>query len=626
MTSANRKRTTSQIALQLKELMEEEQGQEETAIEIINEWVLTPPVELIIKCSSIINIEVAFTLKEDQIPFNLTDKEQNFEEIFKIIKQKMMIAAGASSDTVITFDGETDPWCDLITKLSINCSSESLKLQFNTFSNIFCYFKNLQQLELNQHLFTSIHVNIANLTELKELILENCRISKITELGVTGLKIEKLNVKNNKISGVPKTILNLQQSLTELDLSNNQIKELVTEFGFLNKLKKLDLSNNKLSKLPVELKSFTELEYLNLSNNNLGSGIMNRNPLSCLSSMVSLIFIDLSQNKLSAIPSLDLLSSIRQFNLSDNLLTDLPFLTQAATLLSFDISNNQIQAIGMDGFKGLVQLTDLNLSNNKLKFIPATLANLKNLKKFDCSKNKLATIPDSLCKLPTLTYLDLSNNELVVIQNGIIGLMNELQFISLQNNKLSRLPDDFFKIPKLTSVDVSCNFLLEFSSNYSFSSNNVTNLNLSTNSLSSLPDSFCNLFHLQKLYLHENPLTSLPLEFVSLRELKIVSIANFIINFELNNVTFCTPSLLNSAIVEKESFFRKSSTKSASTPSLAKSGNINYENLVAAASPFPDLDPILKFFLSPIIIEFLDFNLIYFFYGKNQNYSGWLPT
>lgn len=61
---------------------------------------------------------------------------------------------------------------------------------------------------------------------------------------------------------------------------------------------------------------------------------------------------------------------------------------------------------------GLLQLEDLNLSNNKIKSVripsnPLVLAKLKNL---DLSMNEIATSPSNLSRLKSLRVVDLNHN------------------------------------------------------------------------------------------------------------------------------------------------------------------------------------------------------------------------
>ena len=53
-------------------------------------------------------------------------------------------------------------------------------------------------------------------------------------------------------------------NLVSIDLSNNLIKELPSDFGGLQRLQKIDLYNNKLNSLPVSFCYFKNLKWLDL--------------------------------------------------------------------------------------------------------------------------------------------------------------------------------------------------------------------------------------------------------------------------------------------------------------------------------------------------------------------------
>ena len=65
--------------------------------------------------------------------------------------------------------------------------------------------------------------------------------------------------------------------------------------------------------------------------------------------------------------------------------------------------------------KNLSQLEVLDLSANRLQYLPDEIGELKNLKILNLSCNNLKTIPDSIKNLTNLIFIDLSHNPIIEI-------------------------------------------------------------------------------------------------------------------------------------------------------------------------------------------------------------------
>lgn len=77
-----------------------------------------------------------------------------------------------------------------------------------------------------------------------------------------------LDLSNNRLTYLPSNFTVLT-SLTKLDLSKNEITELPEEFGTLSKLRYLDLYKNKLERLPLSFNQLIHLKFLDLKDNPL---------------------------------------------------------------------------------------------------------------------------------------------------------------------------------------------------------------------------------------------------------------------------------------------------------------------------------------------------------------------
>lgn len=77
-----------------------------------------------------------------------------------------------------------------------------------------------------------------------------------------------LDLSNNVITAINSDFTTLAQ-LTKLDLSNNKIRLIADDFGNLVNLRHLDLYNNQIERLPLSFGRLKKLKYLDLKNNRL---------------------------------------------------------------------------------------------------------------------------------------------------------------------------------------------------------------------------------------------------------------------------------------------------------------------------------------------------------------------
>ncbi|MFA5878922.1 MAG: NEL-type E3 ubiquitin ligase domain-containing protein [Candidatus Margulisiibacteriota bacterium] len=125
----------------------------------------------------------------------------------------------------------------------------------------------------------------------------------------------------------------------------------------------LNLSRLRLTSLPRELFDFLpQLTILDLSNNQLTA-------LPSLDHLGQLTDISVSNNQLTALPSLDHLEQLVNFDLANNQLTVLPSLDHLGQLAGIRVSNNQLTAL--PSLDHLGQLIFINVSNNQLTALPS---------------------------------------------------------------------------------------------------------------------------------------------------------------------------------------------------------------------------------------------------------------
>jgi internalin A len=157
-------------------------------------------------------------------------------------------------------------------------------------------------------------------------------------------------------------------------------------------------------------------------------------------------------------------------------------------LQSLYLSQNQLETLPHSIGK-LSNLQFLHLDNNRINTLPDSIGNLRNLQSLYLSQNQLETLPHSIRKLTKLTLLDLNNNQINALPHSI-GELTKLTLLDLSNNQINILPESIGKLTALTL------------------------LLLHNNKLQSLPELLTQLINLEKLSLRDNPIANVPPELI----------------------------------------------------------------------------------------------------------------
>lgn len=160
------------------------------------------------------------------------------------------------------------------------------------------------------------------------------------------------------LTQLPETIYTLADTLEILDLSNNQLSTLPSDFARLHKLRILFLSNNVFTVFPEVLSQCQNLTMIGFKNNQINHIAEDAIPV-----------------------------QTRWLILTDNNLTQLP------------------KSIGK-----CTQLEKFPVAGNQLASLPDEMANCKNLALLRISANQLTALPEWLLTLPKLSWLAFSGN------------------------------------------------------------------------------------------------------------------------------------------------------------------------------------------------------------------------
>ncbi|KDP24078.1 hypothetical protein JCGZ_25735 [Jatropha curcas] len=378
------------------------------------------------------------------------------------------------------------------TQLSNISTLENLKVAYNPFTP------------------SPIPIQLANLTNLKELWLADCKlIGPIPAVLSRLTRLENLDLSQNRLSGSIPSSLTEFQSIIQIELFNNSLSgTLPTGFSNLTTLRRLDASMNALTgMIPDELCEL-ELESLNLYENRLEGTL----PESIAKSP-NLYELKLFNNKLtgqlpsqlgqnSPLKALDVSYNEFSGKIPENLcakgeLEDLILiynsfsgkipesLGKCLSLGRARLRNNKLSGEVPEEFWGLPRVYLVELVGNSLsgkisrkissaynlsvllisenRFsgqLPIEIGFLGNLVEFSASNNMFTgSIPSSFVNLSLLNRLVLNGNELSGgFPPGIEG-WKSLNELNLANNKLSGIiPNEIGDLPVLNYLDLSGNY------------------------------------------------------------------------------------------------------------------------------------------------------------------------
>ncbi len=114
-------------------------------------------------------------------------------------------------------------------------------------------------------------------------------------------------------------------------------------------------------------------------------------------------------------------------------------------------------------------ITQLNLSDNKLKCLPIEVFQLEHIERLDISRNVIVSLPiidneeDKGWKCSSLTHIDVSHNQLESLPN-ILFELPEIKEITANHNLIVDIPIVFWSAPRLQKILLQHNLLTSFPS------------------------------------------------------------------------------------------------------------------------------------------------------------------
>ncbi len=267
---------------------------------------------------------------------------------------------------------------------------------------------------LSENSFNDDNQSLSTMNYLIQLRFSNNQFSKlpISLYSLNNLKL--LDMSNNKINYIDNEKFRALNSLVEIDFSKNKLREIPDSIQFLSYLEIAKFSNNEILNVPNGMGALTRLKRLYLDNNSIQFL-----PPQVFNNMVALEELYLFKNRLESV------NFNNNMNLFDNM-KHLKFL---------DLHSNNLTYFGL--FKEMFALDSLLLSYNHISKIEG-INNCLNLTNLDLNNNKIANFPKDILLLKKLSTLNLQNNDLNEIPNAL-GLMNSLVRLNIEGNPLIRL-------------------------------------------------------------------------------------------------------------------------------------------------------------------------------------------
>lgn len=330
---------------------------------------------------------------------------------------------------------------------------------------------------------------LSKMPQVKHVNAAYCAIRSIPE-SATIQTYEKLNLGGNLLEQVPANLkvnhlylssnpnldqsqlfLNLAKntSLLHLDVSYNNWEELSATIGKLVTLKHLDLRGNQLSELPNEIGNLVQLEVLKVDNT--GEYVFTnqlKNLPSSIGNLVQLDSLFLRGNLLTSLPNnISALQQLRYLDLSFNKFEQFPEkLTSLKQLNHLNLAVNHVPTLP-SAIGDLSELRYLNIQGDffvhytkKLKVLPESIGQLKQLETLIFSDNVVEVIPESISQCQKLAILDAKDNLLQTLPNSF-GELRNLAYCNLKANEIQRLPQSMGRLQGIKKLDLSFNFNLD---------------------------------------------------------------------------------------------------------------------------------------------------------------------
>lgn len=264
-------------------------------------------------------------------------------------------------------------------------------------------------------------------------------------------KVWMISFSGNETPKVDKSLFS-SDSLTHIYLDHCGIREI--DFPENNHIESISLTNNKLTRIPSSIRRCKNLRSLNLEGNHI------RHIPRWILELDSLEDITLNFNQLKLRKSdIRHLAKTKQILVAGNGIERLPKNIGQLHCESMNLAKNKLKTLPKS-FSQLKQMKSLIFYENNFEEIPEVLSDFKALKHLDFYKNNLTQIPDFVGDMDGLQQLFLSFNKIETIPDTLRNL-KRLKYLYIHHNELHFLPEWIAEMDSIERLGVGFNHLLE---------------------------------------------------------------------------------------------------------------------------------------------------------------------
>ncbi|KIW86144.1 hypothetical protein Z517_01538 [Fonsecaea pedrosoi CBS 271.37] len=339
----------------------------------------------------------------------------------------------------------------------------------------------LQVLDLHGNKIQSFGAaGLSLLQNLKVLNISGNRLSTIPWESLPTSSLVELNISRNRVSGTLLSTASALRDLRILDASFNELENLSDSQSTpdLPNLRSLALKGNKMTALPC-LANCSQLNTLDVSDNQL------QEIPSEFEQLENLKAADFGNNNIRLIlPEIATMGNLSSLNIVGNPLREKKYLTMTASELKTDLEKklelDQSERAGVEPSDNLSSLDSngeyrfrpsngtLDLSSLSLATVSVSEIDLSSqVHTLKLSNNELSTFPADLLSHPSLKYslqsLDLSHNPQLhpteyLASELFLPNLKSLYIVSTGLTSLDALTT-YLKAPVLTELNISCHRL-----------------------------------------------------------------------------------------------------------------------------------------------------------------------
>ncbi len=291
----------------------------------------------------------------------------------------------------------------------------NIRINEKSFENLY-KIKSLERVSLNIPDSFDMPSGIANLSNLKELIIDGCGITSLPEdIGLLSELIELDCSSCTNLSNLPSSmgdfakleILNLSDCEKLVSLSDNfgsitslkelyckncySLAELPQTFGNLSNISIIEMKNNVLKSLPSGFNNLTSLTYLDITSYGDDDNTISGSVVEYFSNLSNLEVLYAENNDISG---------------------DISFIKNCIKIHKLSMNGNNLSGeLNIEENIKSTSIEELKLNDNNLSGTLEGLTKLINLKTLELRNNNIrGELPADINLCSTLNYIDLENN------------------------------------------------------------------------------------------------------------------------------------------------------------------------------------------------------------------------